>query len=233
MPGSRSRGTIGPAYSAMSRAHTIMELNPRQAEAVEHGDGALLVLAGAGSGKTRVLVHRIARLIDEGAVEPWQILAVTFTNKAARELVERCQAIVGPRADELWVGTFHGIAARMCRRHADELGYPRSFTIFDQDDQIRLLKELVKNANLDADAFPAEAIRAFIDRAKNEARGPADLDDRRNDTFGAKAVEIYGSYQRRLKQMGAMDFGDLILNTVVLLRTVPAVREGFQRRFRH
>ncbi len=211
----------------------IMALNDRQREAVEHGDGALLVLAGAGSGKTRVLVHRIARLIETGQAEPWEILAVTFTNKAARELVGRCEALIGPQAAELWVGTFHGIGARLCRRHAERLGYPQSFTIFDNDDQLRLLKELAAAANLDDTLYRADALRGFIDRAKNEAAGPEETAKRHTDSWAADAAKIYERYSKRLMEMGAMDFGDLILNPLRLLREHEDIRERYQRRFRH
>jgi DNA helicase-2/ATP-dependent DNA helicase PcrA len=210
-----------------------MTLNPRQLEAVEHHNGALLILAGAGSGKTRVLVQRIARLLESGRAEPWQILAVTFTNKAARELVERCRAMVGAAAEELWAGTFHGISARLLRRHAGELGFSSSYSIFDMDDQIRLLKELVAAANLDDSIFRADTIRAFIDRAKNEARSPEQMKDAAVDTFSIEAAKIYERYQARLAQMDAMDFGDLIVNALRLLEGDGETARRYRARFRY
>ncbi len=224
LPVRPGRGTIAGA---------IMSLNPDQLEAVEHGDGALLILAGAGSGKTRVLVHRIARLIEQGKAEPWRILAVTFTNKAAGELVDRCRTLIGSQAGELWAGTFHGIGARICRYYAEDIGYPRAYTIFDDSDQLRLLKELAGAAKLDAARFRPEALRAFIDQAKNEALGPSEAAQRVESDFEEEAAKIYAVYQRRLKRMGSMDFGDLLLNTLLILRTVPEAAERFTKRFRH
>jgi DNA helicase-2/ATP-dependent DNA helicase PcrA len=209
------------------------DLNPRQREAVDHGAGAVLILAGAGSGKTRALVHRIARLIDRRLAEPWEILAVTFTNKAARELVERCTQMVGPAAADLWAGTFHGIGARLLRRHGELLGYPAAFTIFDADDQMRLAKELVAEADLDETLFAPEAVRAYLEAAKHEAHLPDSPALPRHDLFTAKAAELYAAYQRRLKRLGAMDFGDLIVNVVELFRRHPDVLGRYQRRFRH
>ncbi len=210
-----------------------MSLNERQQEAVEHGDGPLLVLAGAGSGKTRVLVHRIARLIEQGRAYPHEILAVTFTNKAARELVDRCASRAGGAAADLWTGTFHGIGARLLRRHGNELGYPTEFSIFDSDDQIRLIKQLLDEANIDPTVIPPEAVRAFIERQKNEARPPADVSSSGDDEFGNRAVDLYAVYQQRLKTLGALDFGDLILGVIVLFRENPELLERYQRRFRY
>ena len=210
-----------------------VSLNPRQREAVEYGDGALLILAGAGSGKTRVLVHRIARLLEEGLAEPHEILAVTFTNKAARELVERCRVQVGDAAADLWAGTFHGIGARLLRRHGERLGYPSAFTIFDADDQLRLIKDLVADAKLDETLFPPEAFRAYIEAAKNEARLPGRETRASSDLFGSKAPTIYARYQQRLLKLGAMDFGDLIVNVIELFRSHADLLDRYQRRFRN
>jgi len=209
-----------------------MPLNPRQCEAVAHGEGPLLILAGAGSGKTRVLVHRIARVLEAEAAAPWEILAVTFTNKAARELVERCTALVGDAAADLWVGTFHGLCARLLRRHAELLGYKTRFTIYDTDDQIRLIKELIVDLRVSDASFRPEALRGFIDAAKNEGLGPNEMARRRADPFGVKAVELYREYQRRLQRLGAMDFGDLIVNVLRLFDQFPEVLARYQRQFR-
>jgi len=212
-----------------------MELNTRQQEAVEHGEGALLVLAGAGSGKTRVLVQRIARLIEHERVAPYEILAVTFTNKAARELVDRCERAIGPPARDVWAGTFHGIGARLLRRHAEQLGYPAAFTIFDADDQLRLLKTLLDEENIDESVLPPEAVRAFIERQKNEARLPEAAEHHAGPggVLDSKLVELYDTYQRRLMRLGAMDFGDLIVNVVRLFRDEPELLARYQQRFRH
>ncbi|RMF22253.1 MAG: ATP-dependent DNA helicase PcrA [Deltaproteobacteria bacterium] len=210
-----------------------MDLNPEQRSAVEHLEGPLLILAGAGSGKTRVLVGRIARLIADGAARPDEILAVTFTNKAARELVGRCRRLVGDAASRLWAGTFHGIGARLLRRHADVLGYPRDFSIFDTDDQMRLVRQIVAERRLDEQLFSPEAVRAFIDAAKNEARRPSDCAALPGDVFAERAAEVYADYQRRLATLGAMDFGDLIVNVLELFRRSPDLLERYQRRFRY
>ncbi|MBI5505508.1 MAG: UvrD-helicase domain-containing protein [Deltaproteobacteria bacterium] len=209
-----------------------MTLNARQLEAVGHTEGPLLVLAGAGSGKTRVLVHRIARLLEDESARPEEILAVTFTNKAAKELVERCRSLVGPVAGDLWVGTFHGIGARLLRRHGSVLGYSASFTIFDTDDQIRLLKDIVASANLDESRFRAEAVRAFIDAAKNEASSPADMIEKADSAFEVEAAKLYATYQQRLLKLDAVDFGDLIVGVLRLFRLHPEILATYQSRLR-
>ena len=209
-----------------------MTLNASQIEAVRHDEGPLLVLAGAGSGKTRVLVHRMARLLEEGLARPSELLAVTFTNKAARELVERCRAMVGPAADQLWVGTFHGIGARLLRRHGDLLGYPASFTILDMDDQIRLLKDVIAGSGFAEGRVRPEMVRAFIDAAKNEARSPSEATARAESSIEVDAATLYGTYQQRLSAMGAVDFGDLIVGVLRLFRSHPEVLERYQHSIR-
>ncbi len=189
------------------------------------------MLAGAGSGKTRVLVHRVARLIEQRRALPHEILTVTFTKKAAGELHERCRALVGQAAADIWVGTFHGIAARLLRRHAGEIDYPDNFSIFDRDDQTRLLKDLVKEANVDENLYHHDRLRLFIEREKNEARTP---DDSGGPGSAPELMpELYGRYQKRLVGLGAMDFGDLILNLVLLLRRRPELLERYRERFGH
>lgn len=209
----------------------LVSLNARQTEAVQHDAGPVLVLAGAGSGKTRVLVHRVARLIEQGRARPHEILTVTFTKKAAGELVERSTGLVGPAAADIWVGTFHGIAARFLRRHAETLGYPANFSIFDRDDQTRLLKELVKDADIDESLYHHDRIRHFIERAKNEARGPEDSGG--SEQAPELMRELYARYQARLTGLGAMDFGDLIFNLVRLFRRQPELLERYRARFKH
>ena len=209
-----------------------MSLNPKQLEAVNHGEGPLLILAGAGSGKTRVLVHRIARLLEEGLAAPYEVLAVTFTNKAARELVERCADIVGPPAADLWAGTFHSIGARLLRRHAEVIDYKPTYTIYDTDDQKKLIKDLLADTHVDEAMFPPDAVRAFIEACKNEGLLPGASAIRRDDTFSSKAAEIYAAYQSRLHTLGAMDFGDLIVQPAEMFRRAPELLERYQRRFR-
>ncbi len=210
-----------------------MPLNEHQLEAVDHGHGPLLILAGAGSGKTRVLVHRIARLVADHEVEPWQILAVTFTNKAARELVARCQALVGPAAADLWVGTFHGIGARLLRRHAEALDYSPRFAIYDSDDQIRLIKEIIVERNLDPTLFRPDTVRSAINTAKNEALSPQEMVEKHPEDFFETAAEIYTAYQQRLQAADAMDFGDLIGNLLRLFKKQPEILEHYQKKFGH
>ncbi|HXC50720.1 MAG TPA: UvrD-helicase domain-containing protein [Candidatus Limnocylindrales bacterium] len=209
-----------------------MTLNASQLEAVQHHEGPLLVLAGAGSGKTRVLVHRIARLLESGLAYPNEILAVTFTNKAARELVERCRAMVGRAADELWVGTFHGIGARLLRRHGGLLGYPSSFSILDTDDQVRLLKDVIISSGFAEDRVRPEYLRSFIDAAKNDARNPSDAMAAAETAAEVDAASLYASYQQRLATMGAVDFGDLITGILRLFQSHPEVLERYQRSIR-
>jgi DNA helicase-2/ATP-dependent DNA helicase PcrA len=210
-----------------------MTLNPRQREAVEHGSGPLLILAAAGSGKTRVLAHRIARLVASREVRPEEILAVTFTNKAARELVSRCESLVGNAARSLWAGTFHGIGARLLRRHADVLGYDSDFTIFDADDQKRLLKDILEESDLDTTLFTPEGLRSFIESAKNEGKRPGDPGIRAGDPFSRKYAELFAVYQARLARLSAMDFGDLIAGVLELFRSRPELLARYQSAFRH
>ncbi len=222
-----------PAGKAWGTIRDPMSLNPRQREAVEHGTGPLLILAAAGSGKTRALVHRIARLIEAGEARADEILAVTFTNKAARELVDRCIRVAGDPARNVWAGTFHGIGARILRRHADVLGFPADFAIFDADDQKKLVKDLVEEANLDESLFPPEAVRAYIEAAKNEGRSPTSSQLPRHDPITSKLADVYGVYQRRLAAMSAMDFGDLVLGVLKLFEAEPAILTRYRERFRY
>ncbi len=209
-----------------------MTLNASQLEAVRHDEGPLLVLAGAGSGKTRVLVHRIARLLEEGRAHPEELLAVTFTNKAARELVERCRAMVGRAADSLWVGTFHGIGARLLRRHGSRIGLPSTFSILDTDDQVRLLKDVIAASGFAEGRVRPEALRSFIDAAKNDARSPADAASAAESSAETDASTLYAAYQQRLQSMGAVDFGDLIVGVLRLFRSDPGLLERYQRSIR-
>ena len=208
-------------------------LNPVQHEAVIHTSGPLLIVAGAGSGKTRVLTHRIAHLIQDEGVSPFEILAITFTNKAADEMKQRVAALVGPVAEKMWVSTFHSACVRILRRDASRLGFPSSFTIYDQADAQRLTGYVIRDLGLDAKKFPPRSVHANISAAKNDGVGPIDYQERARTIFERKISDIFVEYQARLLKAGAMDFDDLLGNTVELFRRFPEVLEHYQRRFRH
>ncbi len=208
-------------------------LNPVQREAVMHHGGPLLVIAGAGSGKTRVLTHRIAHLIGDHGLSPFEILAITFTNKAAGEMRERVGALVGPVANKMWVSTFHSACVRILRRDATRLGYPSSFTIYDQADAVRLTGYVIRDRGLDAKRFSARAVHAAISAAKNDNLGVAAFAERAGAIFERRIAEVYREYQGRLLRAGAMDFDDLLMVTTNLLRQHPEVLEHYRRRFRH
>jgi DNA helicase-2/ATP-dependent DNA helicase PcrA len=212
----------------------LQDLNPEQREAVLHGDGPLLVLAGAGSGKTRVIVHRIAHLVRVRGVSPWHVLAVTFTNKAAGEMKERLEALLGPEANELWVQTFHAFGARFLRREAARAGLTSSFAIYDDDDQLRLVKRIMAELGLE-DGSPITAREALsrIDRWKNAALGAGDVQTGELDLAGETARDVYVRYQAALARAGAVDFGDLLVLPVRLLEQDEPLRAQWSRRFRH
>ncbi|WP_321393934.1 UvrD-helicase domain-containing protein [uncultured Desulfuromusa sp.] len=205
-------------------------LNEPQQQAVLHEDGPLLLLAGAGSGKTRALTHRVAYLICERGVPAWQIMAVTFTNKAAAEMRERLEALLG-QGEQPWISTFHSSCARILRQEIHHLGYSRDFSIYDDQDQLRLLRDLLKSSKISEKVLKPRAAASFIDRAKNQGLFPESLDDIRADE--RLLAELYGQYQQQLKAANAVDFGDLILLTVQLFEEHSAVRERWQRRFSH
>jgi len=219
----------------MSTAHDpLLEgLNPVQAEAVTHVDGPLLIVAGAGSGKTRVLTHRIAHLIRDHGISPFEILAITFTNKAADEMKTRVGALVGPVAEKMWVSTFHSACVRILRRDADRLGYPKQFTIYDQADANRLTGYVIRDLGLDAKRFPARAVHATISAAKNDHISVDAYADRAGVIYERKIADIYREYQARLQRAGAMDFDDLLGLTVTLFQRHPDVLESYRRRFKH
>ncbi len=208
-------------------------LNPPQREAVTHGEGPLLVLAGAGSGKTRVITYRIAWLISELQVHPARILAVTFTNKAANEMLERVDRLVPAGGYRPWIGTFHSTSLRILRRYADRLGFTKSFAVYDTSDQLTLLKRCMRELNVNDEAFPPRSVLSRISHAKNELMGPADYEKNNLDFFGARVAEIYRKYQQRLKEFDAMDFDDLIGNYVQLLEQHDDVRQELHERFQH
>ncbi|MGD9694708.1 MAG: ATP-dependent helicase [Thermoleophilia bacterium] len=208
-------------------------LNPPQREAVLHDEGPLLVLAGAGSGKTRVLTHRVARLIGEAGVPPEAILAITFTNKAAAEMRERIAQLVGPRARAIWACTFHSACVRILRREAPAAGYPRDFSIYDGDDQLRLIRRCLVEDEVDPKRMPPKAVQARISDAKSRLQGPEDLAALSGSFAEEIIVRAYRRYADALQANGAMDFDDLLMVTAQLLESDEGVRERWQSRFRH
>lgn len=208
-------------------------LNPAQEEAVTHEDGPLLVLAGAGSGKTRVLTRRIAWLIRERNVSPFEILAITFTNKAADEMKGRVGDLVGPVARKMWVSTFHSACVRILRRDGEALGYPSSFTIYDQADARRLTGYVLRDMNLDTKKMPPRSVHAQISAAKNDYVLVDDYADRAKGFTEQKLAEVYREYQARLLKAGAMDFDDILLQAAELFRRHPAVLDHYRQRFQH
>jgi DNA helicase-2/ATP-dependent DNA helicase PcrA len=208
-------------------------LNPPQREAVLHGAGPMLVLAGAGSGKTRVLTHRVARLVGEEGVHPGRILAITFTNKAAGEMRERISSLVGPSARSIWAGTFHATCVRILRRDADRLGYARDFVIYDADDQLRLLRACLLEEQIDPKRFPARAAQAAISDQKSRLRDAEQVSAEAGSFTEEQVGRVYRRYADRLRANQAMDFDDLLMLTVRLLEQDDEARLGWQRRFQH
>ncbi|HEX3350327.1 MAG TPA: UvrD-helicase domain-containing protein [Acetobacteraceae bacterium] len=212
----------------------LSRLNPEQREAVETVDGPLLVLAGAGTGKTRVLTTRFAHILMSNRAFPNQVLAVTFTNRAAREMRERVSAILGRPAEGLWLGTFHALCARMLRRHAEYVGLTSSFNILDTDDQMRLLKQVMEAASVDAKRWPAPAMMGLVQRWKDRGLTPARVPAAEDTEFASgRAREVYAAYQERLKTLNAADFGDLLLHMTEILRTREDVIAQYHRAFRY
>lgn len=211
----------------------IDSLNPAQREAVVTTEGPLLVLAGAGSGKTRVLTYRIAHMIADLGIRPWQILAITFTNKAAAEMRERLGALLPDSTRGMWVCTFHAMCVRMLREDADLLGYTGQFTIYDDDDSRRMVREIMQGLDIDQKNFPINMIRGKISAAKNAMVGPDEMLEKASDPKERKAAQVYAELERRLRAANAMDFDDLLVRTLELLRTRPEVLDKYQERFRY
>ena len=211
----------------------IDSLNDAQREAVLCTEGPLLVLAGAGSGKTRVLTYRIAHMLGDLGVQPWQILAITFTNKAAAEMRERLGRLVGPAARGMWVSTFHSMCVRMLRTDCEKLGFDKGFTIYDDDDSKRLVKDIMAEFDIDPKRWPINAIRNRISTAKNELVVPGDFEQQAHDPSAKVAARVYKRLQERLKAANAFDFDDLLLYTYLLLKNHPDVLEAYQERFRY
>ena len=209
-------------------------LNERQRQAVFHTEGPLLVLAGAGSGKTRVLTHRIAYLIEEKGVNPWNIMAITFTNKAAGEMRERVDRLIGFGSESIWVSTFHSSCVRILRRHIGEIGFDTNFTIYDTDDQKVLMKQIIKQLDLDPKMYKEKAMLGYISSAKDKLITPEEFAAQSaGDYRKEKIAEVYEKYQKQLKENNALDFDDLIIKTVELFQTSKEVLEHYQNRFRY
>ena len=230
MPGNEIKS--GQATPKNNTPKYLDGLNPMQLKAVKAQDGPILVLAGAGTGKTRVLTTRLAHLIATGAARPWSILAVTFTNKAAREMRERVTSIIGPIAEQVWLGTFHALCAKIIRRHAELLGLQPNFTILDADDQIRLIKQLMQAEGLDDKKWPPRTLAGVIQRWKDRGLTPDKINDAEEKEFSSvRLKQIYEQYQDRLRVLNAADFGDLLLHCLTLFNENPDVLALYQNRF--
>lgn len=223
----------GAPRPALDAAALLEGLNENQRAAVVHSGSPLLIVAGAGSGKTRVLTHRIAHLLAERNVHPGQILAITFTNKAAGEMKERVEQLVGPRANAMWVMTFHSACVRILRRESKKLGFTSSFSIYDAADSKRLMALVCRDLDLDPKRFPPKSFSAKISNLKNELIDEEDFAAQAADGFEKTLAQAYAMYQSRLREANALDFDDLIMTTVNLLRAFPDVAEHYRRRFRH
>ena len=208
-------------------------LNPQQQLAVKTTDGPLLLMAGAGSGKTRVLTHRIGYLMVEKGVNPYNILAITFTNKAAREMRERIQKLMGGAADDIWISTFHSMCVRILRRDIDRLGFNRNFTILDSSDQQSVIKNILKEKNIDPKKYDPRALLGAISSAKNELIEPEEFSKNAGDYYANVVADVYKEYQKRLRKNQALDFDDLIMTTIQLFQRVPEVLEYYQRKFQY
>lgn len=211
----------------------LTKLNPQQKQAVETVEGPLLIMAGAGSGKTRVLTHRIAYLIATRKAAPWSILAITFTNKAAREMQERVEKLVGPSARDIWVSTFHSMCVKILRRDISRIGFTSNFTILDSADQLSVIRACQKELNIDAKKFDARAIQSVISGAKNELLTPERYESRIGDYFQGIVAKVYTLYQKKLKANNSLDFDDLIMTTIQLFKEVPEVLDFYQNKFQY
>src|SRR6202166_1344676 len=219
---------------ALPKPDALLEgLSDPQRRAVVHRGSPLLVVAGAGSGKTRVLTHRVAHLIATGDATPWEILAITFTNKAADEMRARLVGLIGPVAERMWVSTFHAACVRMLRAHAQRLGYRRSFSIYDDTDSRRLIEHILRDLNIDAKKLPARSVQAAISAAKAELARAATYAEGARSVFERRIADVYQEYENRLTAASAMDFDDLLLLTVRLFQLAPDVLDSYRARFKH
>lgn len=224
---------MGGENMSRTTEELLAGLNEKQQEAVKHTEGPLLIMAGAGSGKTRVLTHRIAYLLEEKGVPPRNILAITFTNKAAREMRDRVIDLVGKDAENMWVSTFHSMCVRILRRDIDRIGYDRNFTILDSADQVSVVKQVLKNLNLDPKQYDPRAMLAAISSAKNELISDQDYEKKAGNFFERQVARVYSGYQQTLRKNQSLDFDDLIMQTIVLFQRVPETLEYYQRRFQY
>lgn len=211
----------------------LSSLNEGQRQAVLTTEGPVLILAGAGSGKTRVLTHRIAYLIEEKNIFPSNILAFTFTNKASKEMIERVERLIGPVSGAMWMGTFHSIAVKLLRRDADLIGYGKDFVIYDSDDQMTVIRQSIKRNDIDDKRVPARAISAAISSAKNEMMRPDDYDKTAKDYISKAIAKVYRDYEDTLKRNNAMDFDDLLINVIEMLQKSPELRAYYQKKFQY
>jgi DNA helicase-2/ATP-dependent DNA helicase PcrA len=233
-PGAPAAPPLSARAMSARPAPYLDGLNPEQRAGVEALEGPVLMLAGAGTGKTRALTARIVHLLNTGRARPHEILAVTFTNKAAREMKERVAAMLGQPIDGMpWLGTFHAICVKLLRRHAELAGLKSNFTILDTDDQIRLMKQLISAENIDEKRWPARFLAGIIDQWKNRAWTPEKVPAAEAGAFNHRGTELYAAYQARLRDLNACDFGDLLLHMVTILQARPDVLESYQRQFRY
>ncbi|MGM9924869.1 MAG: DNA helicase PcrA [Bacillus sp. (in: firmicutes)] len=218
----------------MTNAEMLVKgLNPEQKKAVQTTEGPLLIMAGAGSGKTRVLTHRIAYLMKEKDVAPWNILAITFTNKAAREMRDRIGNLLGPDAENIWISTFHSMCVRILRRDIDRIGYSRNFSILDTTDQQSVIKQILKELNIDSKKYDPRAILGAISSAKNELVDSDEYEKTAADYFSRVVSDVYKQYEKRLQKNQSLDFDDLIMKTILLFQRVPETLEYYQRKFQY
>lgn len=208
-------------------------MNSKQKEAVESTEGPLLVMAGAGSGKTRVLTHRIAYIVERNLASPWNILAITFTNKAAREMRERVGSLLGATGSDIWVFTFHSLCVRILRREVDKIGYSSQFTIIDSGEQRTLMKRLLAELNLDSKKFDVRRILGAISHAKNDMNSSEEYEKNARGFYEQTVAKLYRRYQQELRRNEAMDFDDLIVNTLCLFQRFPETLEQYQEKFRY
>ena len=211
----------------------VSRLNPPQRQAVETTEGPLLIMAGAGSGKTRVLTHRIAWLIANRKAPPWAILAITFTNKAAREMQERVSKLVGPEGRDIWVSTFHSMCVRILRKDIERIGFTSNFSILDSTDQLSVIRNCMKDLNIDTKKFEPKAVQAVISASKNELVTPAQYEQKVGDYFEGLIAKVYKMYQKKLKSNNSLDFDDLIMKTIELFKEVPEVLDFYQKKFKY
>lgn len=211
----------------------VSRLNPPQRQAVEATEGPLLIMAGAGSGKTRVLTHRIAWLIANRKAPPWAILAITFTNKAAREMQDRVSKLVGPEGRDIWVSTFHSMCVRILRKDIDQIGFTSNFSILDSTDQLSVIRNCMKDLDIDTKKFEPKAIQAVISTNKNELITPAQYEQKAGDYFEGLVAKVYTKYQHRLRSNNSLDFDDLIMKTIELFKEKPDVLDFYQKKFKY